>query len=473
MGTPIPKNRAAFSLEQAADVTGGRALVGGGIHFRGISIDSRAVSQGELFVALRGDRHDGHDHLDEAIANGASCVMVEHAVDVGDGVGVLHVESTKRALGDLARAHRQGWFGTVIGVTGSVGKTLTKNLIEAGMAASGARVYASPGNLNNHIGVPMSLLTLTAGADVAVVEMGTSGPGEIARLCEIAEPSIGVVTSVRAAHTAGLGTIRDVGEEKAALLRSLREGGVAVYNADDEALRLLASGIDVERRVTFGRHESAHVRLRGYSVDSGLRTRVRLTIGADPTELDLRLRLLGEPAAVCAAAAMATVVAARGDVGRAVRAFERVPPNPGRLYATRRDDQTIVIDDSYNSSPSSARAAIDTAVEVAGAEQRVVLIMGDMKELGDLTDSAHTELGRHAAAAGVAVLVAVGPDMALAAKAAEAAGVEVHAVETARLALPFLRVLLSAGDVVLVKGSRSMEMEQIVDALLPKGGQAA
>ncbi len=223
MATPIPQNEATFVLGEMAATCSGRIDPGcAGKRVRGVVTDSRAVQPGQLYVALRGETHDGHKFLAQAHAQGACAALVERADQAPAGLPIVVVQDTRRALGDLAHLHRSRWAKPVVAITGSAGKTTTKELTAAVLGALGHNVLRTQGNLNNDIGVPMTLLGLTAAHDVAVIELGTSAPGEIARLAQIARADVGVVTTVSLAHTAGLGTLAAVADEKCALLAQPR-----------------------------------------------------------------------------------------------------------------------------------------------------------------------------------------------------------------------------------------------------------
>ncbi|MFW6050314.1 MAG: UDP-N-acetylmuramoyl-tripeptide--D-alanyl-D-alanine ligase [Myxococcota bacterium] len=465
MATPIPRNHASFTLEDVVRATGGRLRPGPADRVEGVVIDSRAVHRGCLFVALCGERHDGHAFVPQAASAGAAAVLVRRGAEVPEGTAAVEVDDTLWALGDLAGLHRRRWGGRVVGVTGSAGKTSTKELIAAGLRGCGHAVHRTAGNLNNLVGLPMTVLELDDRVDTAVLEMGTNRPGEIARLADVARPDVGVVTLVAAAHTEGLGTLDRVAEEKAALLMALHSAGSAVVHGDDGTLAAWAERCPAERVLYFGRSHGSHVRLAEWSIEPELRTRCVLEVdGGGPVVA--RLRLLGEAAAMNAAAAVASVRALGDDVASAVPALEEVAPSPGRMRPLWGVRDTLVLDDSYNANPRSVALALDTAAELGRVrEGRLVAVLGDMKELGDRSDAEHRAVGEHAARAGVSVLVAIGAGMHLAADAAEAGGVDVVRVADADEAIaPVLGAVLE-GDVVLVKGSRSMATEHVVRAL--------
>lgn len=471
MATPIPHNEASFSLERLVEITGGTLRARGPRdEVRGVVIDSRAVEPGCLFVALRGTRHDAHRFVPDAVRAGAAAVVVDRLAALPESLdaAVVEVEDTTRALGDIASAHRAAWEGTVVAVTGSAGKTTTKELTAAALDATGARVHRTRGNLNNLYGVPMTLLELSPAHDVAVVELGTNRPGEIARLAAIARPDVGIVTLVAAAHTEGLGSVEDVAREKWALVEGLPAGGVAVVNGDDVSLRALGASEGGPRRIWFGHESGEDVILLGHDVDDELRTRARYALAGRAGEVEVRLQLLGEAAALDAAAALGAVLATGRDPESAAEGLASVAPGSGRMRPRRAANGALVLDDSYNANPRSVALALDTGARLAEARGgRLVAILGDMKELGDRSADEHAAVGRAAAAAEVSLLVLCGPEMRHAAAAARRASgtMEVHQYDDALDAVDRVADESERRDVILVKGSRSMAMERVVDAL--------
>ncbi|MBW2460327.1 MAG: UDP-N-acetylmuramoyl-tripeptide--D-alanyl-D-alanine ligase [Deltaproteobacteria bacterium] len=470
MATPIPQNQAGFSLDEIARATGGR-LEGPAASTQGVVIDSRAVTPCSLFVALRGERFDGHRFAADVVEAGAGALVVaEDAELTPSRAPRVRVADTTRALGDLAAMHRGRWAGNVIGVTGSAGKTSTKELVAAALEACGAAVSKTRGNLNNLVGVPMTLFCLGDAHDTAVVEMGTSERGEIRRLGEIGRPDIAVVTLVSAAHTEGLGTVDDVAREKASLVDTLPIGGKAVVDGDDPHLVALAEAAAPGRVLRFGRDEACDVRLVSFSFDRDLRT-VAVYDVRGVGRVEATLSLLGEPAARNGAAALAVVLARGLDVREALSGLAAVAPTPGRLCPTT-GGPFVILDDSYNANPRSTVLAIQTAA--AFAEARGVsfgVVLGDMLELGDRSADEHAGIGRIAMAEGARGAVFVGAEMLAAAEAARELGRDrVRHVTEAPAAIAPIRELCRPGDVVLVKGSRSMKTEVVVAALSRAAG---
>jgi UDP-N-acetylmuramoyl-tripeptide--D-alanyl-D-alanine ligase len=482
MATPIPINHAEFSLKEVADACGGDVRDGmPDERITGIAVDSRAVVPGGLFVAIRGERLDGHDYVADAVSRGAICVLVERGKRVATSAAKIEVNDTLRALGNLAHAFRQRFKGTIIAITGSVGKTTTKELTVSGLAATHTNVLSTSGNLNNLVGLPMTLFTLTSDYDVAVLEFGSSAPGEIARLAEIAQPQIGVVTAVAVAHTLGLGSIEEVAREKASLLLALPASGTAIYNNDSEPLRQFIDKITAKQRISFGSHQGADVRIASRTIDKDLISCCRYEFVQLDRILDADLSLVGKGAAIDAAAALAVVLAAKGSQNliAACTAFKQLKPVNGRLRPVKGPNHTLLLDDTYNSNPESTLIALNTAYELAKIrEKRAIAILGDMAELGGLSRSEHEKVGREAVDLGFSTLIFCGEEMAFARDAAVRAfaelhpprRVDIHYVADPRESISIARERIREEDVVLIKGSRCMAMERVLDGLAVLSG---
>lgn len=471
MATPIPKNHARFSLAQIAEVSGG-TLIGEDLEIEGVAIDSRAVAPGALFVAVRGAQQDGAAFVPAATAAGAAALLVHRGSQIASSLPRVEVDDTTRALGAIATLHRKRWGRSIVAITGSVGKTTTKDLTAAAFAATARRVHKTTGNLNNQFGVPMTLLGLTSEHDLAVLEVGTSGRGEIAALGNIVQPDVAAVLVAAAAHTEGLGTVSAVADEKASLFGTLRAGGKGVVNLDDPELSARTPH-DLER-VSFGTSEHAQVRLVSARLHSD-GTEVVLSI-KDFGELTVALGLIGYAAALDACAALACVLALRGENAllAASAGLAGVQPAPGRMAPQRLARGVVVIDDSYNANPRSAQVSLETLKELTAApDTRSIAVLADMKELGSLSQMEHARLGEFCVRNGIDVLIGCGPEMvhatALAARLSAGRLAPhptrvVHVIdplEAVRVVRSFWRV----GDVVLVKGSRSMLMERVVQGL--------
>jgi UDP-N-acetylmuramoyl-tripeptide--D-alanyl-D-alanine ligase len=436
------------------------------------AIDTRELQPGGLFFALPGSRTDGHAFLEDAARRGASAAVVQLEPGPLEPLppAIVRVASTVEALascGTLARDKARSL--RVAAVTGSAGKTMTKEFLAAGLAP-GHRVHRTAGNLNNHLGVPLTLLACPEDAEVAVIEMGMSGPGEIAALTRMARPAVGVITNVGPAHLQFFDSLDDIAAAKGELFALLGDEGIAVVNLDDEQLCVQAQR-HAGPQVTFGRHPAADFRLK--AVEDRFLPGATLTFVHQDQERRLELRIGGGHAARDALAAMAAVAAMRGDLDAAMEAMARVEPGPGRGRIHRLAEGIVVVDDSYNSNPPALQSVLRTLAGTP-AEGRKVVVMGDMLELGREEIPLHKEAGRQIGAAGVALLFTVGALAQAAGESARRAGVpEVHHCADAAGAAAELPEWLQPGDLVVVKGSRRLRLEQVVEAVVgQRGGRA-
>jgi UDP-N-acetylmuramoyl-tripeptide--D-alanyl-D-alanine ligase len=449
-----------LEIQQIARMTGGRIFPPAAqATVTGISTDSRTICPGDLFVPLRGPNFDGHDFLAEAMRRGAAACLSQDVI-AGFPVPVVGVTDTLIALGDLAAGWRRGFSGPVVAVTGSSGKTTTKDMLRAILAQNGPGI-ATEGNFNNLIGLPLTLCRLTAEDQWAVVEMGMSSRGEIARLAEIAGPTIGVITNIGPAHLEELLTIEGVARAKGELFAALPAGGTAIINADDERVARLpvANGV---KRLFYGFDGAATVRATGLAgAGSGSIFTLRLPEGDFPVRLAVPGRHNVANALAAAAAAHAIGIGGE-EIARGLAAFR---PRGGRLEVVALDEDVLLLDDSYNANPLSVKAALAALAESGGG--RKLAVLGDMLELGDQAPALHREVG--AVAAGVVDgLVALGNFAAEVAAGAGEAGLaaeRIRVVGDHQEALAVLRSWLVPGSRVLVKGSRGMRMEKISVAL--------
>lgn len=448
MATPIPENQAAFSLAEVAAITGG-TLVGNDASCTGVIIDSRRANGGNLFVALRGERFDAHEFLDSLQGRVAGAVVERSPNTTIDHV---LVPDTGAALRALAQEHRRRWGKVVVAITGSAGKTSTKELSAAALRGGGLKVLATAGNLNNLIGAPMTLLCLEDEHDVGIIELGTSAPGEIPTLGAMVEPNVAVVTLVAVSHTEGMGGIEGVYAEKTSLLEV---APVRFVNGFDPRLRGWSGG---DLRL-YGASEvpSRDIALRGWSFEHGGTCAEYEVAGLRHR---IRLKLLGEAAALNAAGALAVVDSLQRDfavdlsLDGALRGLEALLPVPGRM-APFEADGAVILDDSYNANPSSMALALHTASALRG-KGRLFAVLGDMGELGDCAQTKHREAVDLARELGFR-LVLLGSEMHRHAQGDEA----VAGVDEALERLGRLR----AGDVILIKGSRFMGLDKAADAL--------
>ncbi|MBK9516420.1 MAG: UDP-N-acetylmuramoyl-tripeptide--D-alanyl-D-alanine ligase [Anaeromyxobacter sp.] len=456
-----------FTAAELAAATGGRWLDSPPPGVEGLSTDTRAVVAGSLFVALRGERFDAHAFLGEASRAGAAAALVHDDAAPAPGLPRLLVGDTLAALGAVARHHRRRFDLPVVAVTGSNGKTTTREMTAAILATRGP-VLKTEGNLNNEVGVPLTLLRLTGEHRAAVIELGMNHPGEIGRLTALALPQVGVVTNAAAAHLAGLGTVDGVADAKAELWQGLPPGGVAVANADDPRLlrRAQASG---RRLLTFATGRQRRGDVVVLEVLSQDATGLRFLLGVGNRELEVALPLVGAHNAANAAAAACAAIAMGCDDREIVRGLAGVAPVGRRLRLERLPSGVLLVDDCYNANPSSMTAALHTLRDLARAEGgRAVAALGDMLELGPGELELHRAVGAEAAAAGVDRLLAFGPRSAALLAGARAAGLPpahtFHTEDVAALCAE-TRATLRAGDVLLVKASRGLKLERLVEAL--------
>ena len=461
---------AAFTVQDIVRTTQGALVVGDlAIPVTGVGIDSRTLGVGEAFFAIKGHRLDGHEFLADAASRGAACLVV-HAVPeaIPAGVPLVLVEDTTRALGRLAAAHRAKSDIPVVAITGSNGKTTTAEMAAA-VLAERWRVLKPEGSFNNQWGLPLTLLRLSPEHEALVVELGTNQRGEIATLAALAAPTVGVVTTIAAVHTEFLGSLDGVRAEKAALVRALPPTGCAVLNADDP--RVAGMARDTQARVvTYGRAATATVRAVGEIVEEAQGSGLRFTLEVAGQRQPLSLAFAGRHNVTNALAAAAAAVALGFAPPEIARGLQSARPAKGRCVWRRAGDVRI-LDDTYNANPASVKAALETAAASRGSG-RLVVVLGDMLELGDLAPEAHREVGRHVAAAGVAELVGMGKLMQLTVEAARAAGVaEARHTTTFEDTVAYLLKRVVPGDLVLIKGSRGMRMERVADALSARLGR--
>lgn len=493
MSTPIPTNRAPFTLREIAEATSGALREATGAaddRIEGVSTDTRALGVNAAFVAIKGSSFDGHEHLDAARRAGARLAIVERDVEAPPGLAIVRVASTVAALGDIARAHTRRWRRLggagrrVIGITGSAGKTTTRVALSALLERlRPGEVHATQGNLNNLIGTPMVLLGLSPEHRLAVVEIATNAPGEIAALAGIAEPDVGLLTLIEAAHTEGLGSLEGVALEKGSLFQALSPSGHAIGNADNERVRRELMRAPTENRHTYGIEYEATARVIERGVDGMTRARMALRLrGADGGErlLELRTPLLGEAGALaCAAAILAAEVAlgerVTSEIAEEAFAAADVGAGAGRLVPRVLSDGIVLIDDSYNANPASSCASIRAASEIARAlGRRLFLVLGEMRELGPLAAREHERVGEAAGASGAAEVVAVSGAARGIAERAASAGVRSTFAPTIGDAIEATLAAVKPGDVVLVKGSRAVATEKVARALIEsRAGSAA
>lgn len=446
-------------LSQAAQILGA-TLAGGDVRFASVSTDSRKIEAGCLFIALRGENFDGAAFVENAARDGAAAAMVNADSYRGNApCPVLLVEDTRLALGRLAAHWRAQFEIPLVGLTGSNGKTTVKEMLASilrEVTGSADAVLATQGNLNNDIGLPLTLLRLNAGHRYAVIEMGMNHPGEIEYLSRLADPDVAIITNASGAHLAGLGSVENVARAKGEIFAGLKPGGTAVLNADDEYAPLwhsLAQGHEV---IEFGLKGYPSVLGKWRPEGFGAHISVLTPLG----EYSATLQVPGEHNVRNALAATAAAVALDVPLEKIASGLEQFGGVAGRLQRKRARNGAVLIDDTYNANPSSMRAALGVLAQAAGKR---IFVMGDMGELGEDAPRFHAEIGAAARHAGIQRLLALGELSREAVREFGAGGQHFADVESLYAELGGE---LSAETTVLVKGSRFMKMERVVEKCL-------
>ena len=459
-----------MDLMEAAQATGGKVVVGEDQRvFVGVSTDSRTIGSGELFVALRGENYDGHDYVMAALGRGAAAAMVEAAwvdkhPELASGLPLLVTADTRLALGNLARVWRGRFALPMIGITGSNGKTTVKEMCAAILRQQASAdgfdpqlaVLATLGNLNNDIGLPLMLLRLRLVHRAAVIEMGMNHPGEIAYLTDIARPTVAVINNAQRAHLAGLGGLTEVARAKGEIFAGLRDAGTAVINADDPHAALWREMAGSHPVVGFGLNEAAEV--SGKYTAHAFGGALQLVTPRGTAEV--LLKVPGRHNAMNALAAAAATLALGVDLAAVVAGLSGYGGVKGRLQSLPAQNGAALLDDSYNANPDSVCAAIDVLAALPGKK---ILVLGEMGEVGEAAAQIHDEIGGYAKSMGLDRLLALGEHAATAARNFGAGGA--HFKSMAAL-IEALRPLLDRETTVLVKGSRFMQMERVVQAIV-------
>jgi UDP-N-acetylmuramoyl-tripeptide--D-alanyl-D-alanine ligase len=462
--TPDPHRSAAPALtaDDLVAATGGRLVARSDRPIRGGAVDSRIAQHGELFVALPGERTDGHAYLADAVARGAAALIVSRPIPDPSALGdvtIVRVADPLAALGAVATAWRRRFDPLVVGVTGSIAKTSTKEAVAAVLSAR-YRTLKNEGNLNNEIGLPLTLLRLGPEHEAAVLEMGMYVGGEIADLARMGRPRIGVVTAVQAVHLSRIGSIDAIEQAKGELLEALPSDGRAILNADDPIVRRMGSR-SAAPSLSYGFASDADIGAEDVAtagVDG-----MRFTLRTDTGRAKLTIPTLGRLSVHNALAAAAVGRAAGMTLDRIVAGVEAGWSAPHRVQLVRLGDVTLV-DDTYNASPRSVEAALELLADLPG---RRGAVLGEMLELGDAHEEGHLEVGE-AAARTVDWLVVVGEGAVGIAEGAEAAGLDparIARVPDAETALDVVPPRLRDGDVVLLKASRGIGLDRVVDGL--------
>lgn len=451
-----------WTLARIAAVTQGRILGGAQAAeqvVNGLTTDTRAITQGQLFVALAGERFDAHDFLAAAVQAGAAGLLVSDEQRLPAGVPAVLVADTRLALGQLAAAWRAQFTLPLIAVTGSNGKTTTKEMIASILeTAYPGAVLATRGNFNNDIGLPLTLLGLHAGHRAAVVEMGMNQPGEIAYLTQLARPTVALVNNAQRAHLQGMGDLAEIAREKGSIFTGLAAAGVAVFNADDAQSAVWQAQVDAagQRPLRFAVNQPAEV--RGTLTQQGLDFLLALQTPAG--EAQLVLPVPGRHNAVNALAATAACLAAGIALPQVVAGLQSFRGVKGRLQRRQGQQGAQILDDTYNANPDSVRAGIDVLASTIGKK---ILVLGDMGEIGEGSHQCHDEIGGYAKSQGVDRLYALGEASAQAVRNFGEGGR--HFCNIDKL-IAAVQKELAADTTVLVKGSRFMRMERVADALV-------
>ncbi len=433
-------------------------VIGNDVNVLSVGTDSRNIEVGQLFVAIKGERFDGNQYAEDAISKGAAAVLIS---DTGvKAMPAVLVDDTRKALGELAHYWRQKLNMPVVAVTGSSGKTTIKEMIAAILKVAKGRVLATKGNLNNDIGMPLTLLKMRAEHSCAVIEMGMNHLGEIRYLTNIAKPQVAIVNNAGTAHIGEVGSRQAIAEAKGEIFEGLADDGLAVINADDDYADYWQT-LNAHRQVmTFGLEADADVSAQ-YDVQ-GNETHIQLK--TQNGEVDMTLNLLGKHNVMNVLAASAVAVGlgvSNAEIVQGLSAFAGVQ---GRLNLAKGINGAIVIDDTYNANPDSMKVAIDVLAELnVDADKQLLFVMGDMAELGEEAESMHAELGAYARGKGISTLISFGEMSRLASQAFGKGGQHFDALE------PLIEVVtanMHAKTVVLVKGSRMMRMERVVKAII-------
>lgn len=461
----------SFTVQEICAATGGSLTSGSaGAIFTSVTIDSRNVARGALFVPLPGSRTDGHAYLHEAVRQGASgfffCPTMVSSPH-HDAVGIAVADPLK-ALQDLAAWYRNQLQATVIGIAGSNGKTTTKELL-AQVCAPWKKTFATQGNLNNHIGVPLTLLRAERDVECLVLELGTSGAGELTTLCQIARPQIGVITSIAEEHTETLNDLAGVIAAETELIAALPPEGLAIVNGDQEELLAAVRRLARCRVVTFGEHQTNPYRVANIRVS---RIGTSFSVSTPQGSREVQVKLLGRPFALASTASIAVAQECGLDLDAACETLRTAHGAARRMAVIDLPHRQLsILDDCYNANPASMQQAMLTAQQVRVPGERVIFVLGDMLELGVVSQQRHREVGEMIAALTPApdMVVTVGDEARLTAVAAERAGLVVHAYTEAEAAAAFVRNIVAGytgAQLILIKGSRGARLEEVTRRLV-------
>lgn len=447
----------SYLLSELAQACGAE-LVGSDAAVSAITTDSREAAANTLFLTLKGERFDAHQFVAQVTEAGAAGALVAERQD--SPIAQLVVDDRLKALGDLGRFNREQFGGRVVAVTGSAGKTTVKEMLAA-MLAGRAPTLATKGNLNNEIGAPLTLLELSPEHEYAVIELGASGVGEIARTVAMTQPDVAILNNAMEAHVEGFGSLANIVQAKSEIYEGLHVDGVGVVNLDDPAAHVWAAKLaKLKRRaMTFGTHVAADVRAEALVQRNDGCFNFRLRVRGE--SFPVYLNVMGRHMVLNALAAIAAWVALELPVERAIRALSEYRGFKGRLQTHQLTPKLQLVDDSYNANPGSMRAAVDVLRSLPGSS---TLVLGAMAELGESEREQHRELGDYIAKAGIQTLIATGELMRETVEAASNGGVEAHFCAGFDEVMAVLSTISEGA--ILVKGSRSAAMDKVVTALI-------
>jgi len=452
-----------YTIKDIIKATEGHLVNGDlNVNVANISTDTRTIKEGDLFVALIGERFDGHDFISQAIDKGAIGLIISHEVDNIDrynNLNVIMVKDTTQALGDIARDYRRRFNIAVVGVTGSNGKTTTKDMISAVLSAK-FNVLRNEGNLNNTIGLPLTLFGLSKTHEIAIVEMGINLPGEMARLVEIAEPNVAVVTNISPTHLEFLGSVEGVAKEKGLLAKS---ANALIANMDDPLVMKMAEGKD--KVISYGIDNQADVTASNIELDQD--GRPEFTAFFKGKQIRIKLPIVGKHNVYNGLRAISAGMLFDIDLDSIKKALEAYQPMSMRMQRMVINGITI-INDTYNSNPMSMIAGVDLLKSLK-CDGKKVLVVGDMLELGEYSDKFHSEVGDYIGKSGSAeMLITMGEKAVKIAGSAIDSGMKREQVlicQNNSEVAENLSIILKQGDIALIKGSRGMKMEQVVKAI--------
>ncbi len=459
---------AHMTAAQLESATGGILVSGSkGTSVAGVSIDTRTLRPSDLFFAIRGPRNDGHDHVSDALQKGAAGAVVDWRYEIPEAVPankiLLRVENTHEALKDLAAFVRRNWRGSLVGITGSMGKTTTKEFM-AQVLQTEFSVYRSPGNYNNLFGLPLAIFGLSPEDHIGLFEMGMSAPGEIAEMCRIALPDAGVITNVAPVHLEFFESLEAIARAKSELAEGLAAGGILIYNADDPLVRAIADRFGGDK-VSFGFSAAAEVRAEEIEITGVTETRFRLV--CDGAGRRAVMPLCGAHYVMNALPAVALARRYTIEVDQILESLRHLRQAHMRGQTLHFREGFTVIDDSYNSNPRALMKMIENLSRIPRYSRRI-LIAGEMLELGMGSEALHHQCGMCAAENGIDIVVGVQGAAREITRGAVEAGLppsQVHFFTEVNPAIDFLYLKLQPGDLVLIKGSRGVHLEKMIQAL--------